>query len=277
MIGQIRKAHSDSYEVIFNGQTIKCTARGILRKSDKKPVVGDFVEIENTAITKILDRKNTFIRPSVANVDVIVVVVSPKPEPDFYLIDKMLINAYNKGVKIIFAVNKSDLGIDIVNDIREQYSGSNVEIISISALTKSGTEELKEKLNGKLTVFAGQSAVGKSSLINAMFGLNLRTGELSEKIQRGRHTTTHSEIHTCDGVSIIDSPGFAVIEAFVSAKDLKDFYPEFLEYSSGCKFRECTHTSEPNCQVKLAVSEGKLNSKRYERYLEIYKEILARR
>ena len=277
MTGQVYKAHSDKYAVKLNGEVITCTARGILKWDREKIAVGDFVEVENGAIKRVVDRKNIFIRPFVSNVDVIVAVISPKPKPDFYLIDKLLINAIKEDVKVIFAVNKTDIDSALFDSVCKNYEKLGIEILPVSAKENKGVDQLKEKLKGKLTVFAGQSAVGKTSLINAMFNLNLKTGDLSEKIERGKHTTTYSEIHEYGDVKVIDSPGFAVIEAFIKAEEIPEYYPEYFELSSKCKFRGCTHTSEPNCEVKRAVLEGKLDKERYDRYLEIYNELLKRR
>ena len=277
MTGQVYKAHSDKYAVNLDGEIITCTARGVLKREREKIAVGDFVEVENGAIKRVINRKNLFIRPFVANVDVIVAVISPKPKPDFLLIDKLLINAIKEDVKVIFAVNKTDIDGALFDLVNKTYGGLGFEILPVSATEKVGIDALKEKIKGKLTVFAGQSAVGKTSLVNATFNLNLKTGDLSEKIERGKHTTTYSEIHEYGGVKIIDSPGFAVLEAFIKAEEIPEYYPEYFELSPKCKFRGCTHTSEPDCEVKRAVSAGKLDKDRYDRYLEIYNELLKRR
>ena len=152
-----------------------------------------------------------------------------------------------------------------------------MKIFSVSSKNGDGISELKLYLSEKLSVFAGQSAVGKTSITNAMFSLQLKTGDLSQKIVRGKHTTTRSEIFEYENVRIIDSPGFAVIDADVELNDLKIFYPEYLEVSNLCKFRGCAHVSEPNCKVKELVDNGILSKKRYERYVQIYKEIQSRR
>jgi len=277
LIGQVYKAHSNEYTVMAEGRFYRLKARGTLKKQEEKIAVGDFVNFEGEVIKSVKQRKNLFIRPFVANIDILLIVISPEPKPDFFLIDKLLINAQAKGIKVIFVLNKNDLESTLKEELKKEYGNLDIESISISAINKSGIEGLKERLKGKLSVLAGQSAVGKTSLINAMFNLGLKTGELSQKIQRGKHTTTYSEIHSYDGVNIIDSPGFAVIDAFVRAEDLMEYYPEYFVLSSECKFRGCTHVSEPNCAVKRAVFDGKLSLDRYERYLEIYKELLDRR
>ena len=149
--------------------------------------------------------------------------------------------------------------------------------MEISAKSGEGVDDLKEKLKGRLAVLAGQSAAGKTSIINSMFGLELKTGELSEKIQRGKHTTTRSEIFEFGEYKIVDSPGFAVIEAMVNIDELPECYPDYFEVASECKFRGCSHISEPDCKVKELVNSGKFSEDRYRRYVEIYNEISKRR
>ncbi len=274
MTGQIFKIQANSYYVqIEGGEIRKYSVRGLLKLKKQDLVVGDIVEVNNDAITKVLPRKNLFIRPSVANVDLIVCVLSVVPEPDLMLIDKLLVNAELSDIDKIIVVNKSELDKDLYEDIKDQYRGANVKIFSVSAKKNSGINQLKEKIKGKFCVFAGQSAVGKTSLVNTILGLNLRTGELSEKIARGRHTTTYSQIYEGDGLKIIDSPGFAILDAFITLEDLRNCYPEFIDLQNNCKFRMCSHTSEPECAVKSAVKSNKISLKRYERYLAIYNEL----
>ena len=239
--------------------------------------MGDFVEFERGVITKVLQRRNHFIRPSVCNVDVIVAVVSPLPKPDFYLVDKLLISAIKEDVDFIIAVNKPDLDDTLLSLVKSEYGNLGFPIVEVSAKEGKGIEELKEMLKGRLSVLAGQSAAGKTSIVNSMFNLDLKVGDLSDKIARGKHTTTRSEIFDYDGYKIVDSPGFAVIEAMVNLNELPECYPEYLEVSSDCKFRGCSHVNEPDCKVKELVNSGKLSKNRYVRYVEIYNEISKRR
>ena len=277
MKGQIVKVHSNNYYVSVNGDTpIKCSARGLLKLKKTEILVGDFVDFENGVINKIHQRKNSFIRPSVANVDVMAIVVGFEPAPDYYLIDKLLINAELTGVEKILIVNKADAGEELFNSLKDEYSKAFDKFFSVSALSNIGIDELKSYLSGKFTVFAGQSAVGKTSLINSIFGFSLKTGDLSEKIVRGKHTTTYSAIHGKGDLKIIDSPGFAVIDATPEKDDLKYCYPDFSDFEGKCKFRGCVHISEPDCAIKQAVEKGLINENRYKRYLEIYKEVLER-
>lgn len=277
MTGQVYKVHTDSYSVKIEEKLNRCGARGILKRKGEGISVGDIVDIENDTIKSIHKRKNKFIRPNVANIDLIAAVISPEPKPDFYLIDKLYLNAVKEGVEFFIVVNKTDMNADLFSVIQQEYGSLGVEIVSVSAKDGVGFDLLKNKLNGKLTVLAGQSAAGKTSIVNKLFGLDLKTGEVSEKIARGKHTTTRSEIFEKDNIKIIDSPGFAVIDAVVDLIDLPKCYPEYFEVEHLCKFRGCSHISEPDCKVKELVNSGVLSKKRYERYIEIYEEISKRR
>lgn len=277
IVGQVYKAHSNKFWVKTRDGLIKCDARGLLKIKSDKILTGDFVEVENNTILSVKPRKNRLIRPSVANIDLIVAVLSPQPKPDYYLIDKLLINAIKENIDFCIVLNKNDIESDIYQDVVKEYSNLGFRILSVSSTNGKGLDKLKELLNGKLSVFAGQSAVGKTSITNAMFNLDLKTGEVSEKIERGRHTTTRSEIFEYEGIRVIDSPGFAVIDADVSVDDLPQCYPEYFEVTSECKFRGCSHVNEPNCKVKELVNNGVFSKNRYERYIEIYNEIKNRR
>jgi ribosome biogenesis GTPase len=202
LLGQVYKVQTDTYVVKCGEETILCNSRGLIKKRGKGIVVGDYVNVEKSVVTEVFKRNNQFIRPSVSNVDVIVVLVSPEPKPDFYLIDKVLVNAVKEGVNVVFAVNKTDVDESLYDEIVKQYGVLGYEIIKVSAKNKNGVEQLKNKLIGKLSVLVGQSAVGKTSLVNAMFNLSLKVGELSD-IGRGKHTTTRSEIFEYDGEKYI--------------------------------------------------------------------------
>lgn len=275
--GQIIKAHSDSFFVLSDGQTHKCSARGVLKIKGDGLSVGDYVYFENNAIKSVQKRKNHFIRPNVSNVDVVVAVFSPEPKPDFCLLDKLYINAVKENVEFIIVVNKHDISASVYDEILKDYGSLGIKIFSVSSKTNVGIAELKQFLVGKLAVLAGQSASGKTSIVNAMFNLQLKTGDLSEKIARGKHTTTRSEIFEYDGVRIVDSPGFAMLDAQVGLEDLPSCYPEYAEVSGECKFRGCVHVHEPECKVKELVLSGNLSSRRYDRYVIIYNEISKRR
>ena len=272
MIGQIVKAHSNRFEVLSGGETFVCSLRGKMKLKSDFALVGDYVEFADGVILKISERKNRFVRPAVANVDVVVIVAAAEPAPDFLLIDKMLVNAGKEGVEAVFAVNKADIGRLPYEAIRRDYGSLGADILEVSAKTGSGMEDLRKRLDGKLAVFAGQSAVGKTSLINRLCGLSLRVGDLSEKTCRGRHTTTYSSIYQAGNCRVADTPGFAVLEADLSADEIKDYYEDFIEYAADCRFRGCTHTAEPGCAVKKKVEEKIVSEGRYERYCRIFAE-----
>lgn len=277
MTGQVYKAHTDSYSVKCGNQLYKCVARGILKRRGNDIAVGDLVEFENGVIKAVHERKNRFIRPNVSNIDLIVAVVSPEPKPDFYLLDKLYVNAVKENVEFLIVVNKSDIDDTLYKNIVSEYSGLGIDILCVCAKSGLGIDALKNKLKNKLTVLAGQSAAGKTSIVNTSFGLELKTGEVSEKIARGRHTTTRSEIFEFGEIRLIDSPGFAVIDAMVELDELPRCYPEYVEVEHECKFRGCSHISEPQCKVKELVDNGTLSKSRYQRYMEIYEEISKRR
>ena len=275
--GQVYKAYSNAYIVKYNDELVKCGARGVLKLNGEGICVGDFVNVVNGVIISVDKHKNHFIRPNVSNVDTVVAVFAPIPKPDFCLIDKLLINAIKENAEFALVINKCDFDSSFLQVAQTEYSSLGVKVFGVSAKEKSGIDELKEFLSGKLSVLAGQSAVGKTSIINAMFNLDLKTGELSEKINRGKHTTTRSEIFEFENVKIVDSPGFAVLDADVKIDELPECYPDYFSVSNECKFRGCKHINEPNCRVKELVNDGVLSKERYERYVEIYNELSNRR
>ncbi len=275
--GQIYKALTDSYWVNSENKLYKCGAKGLLKYKRNTLSVGDFVEVENGVITKVKERKNSFIRPNVANIDLVVGVISPEPKPDYYLLDKLLINASKENVEVLIVVNKTDIDKGIFESVKKEYGSIVNDILAVSTTTGEGLEVLKQKLSGKLSVLAGQSAVGKTSIVNAIFNKNQKVGELSDKILRGKHTTTRSEIFEQDNIKLIDSPGFAVIDANIELDELPNYYLEYLEYSNECKFRGCKHINEPDCKIKELVNNGYLSRERYNRYVEIFEEISKRR
>ena len=205
-----------------------------------------------------------------------VIVVSPVPKPDYLLIDKLILSARKAGVKILILLNKSDITEDLFEEFKLNYKDDDVSILMTSVNDKSGLEDFLNALKGELSCLCGQSAVGKTSLVNAILGTNLRVGDLS-KIERGKQTTTHSEIHTFNDVKLLDSPGFAVLDADISLDELPELYPEYFALLNNCKFRTCTHVSEPDCAVKDAVNNGILSKDRYDRYIKIFEEIKSRR
>jgi len=229
--------------------------------------------VDGGVIIGVKPRKNKLIRPSVANIDNFIIVVANPPAPDFLLFDKLISTAYTRDIPCQIVVNKVDFNKETAEEIIKNYSNAVENIFLVSAKTGEGVEEFKDFLKGKLSVFSGQSAVGKTSIVNRLFGENKRTGEVSAKTQKGKQTTTVSEITESNGIRIIDTPGFSAMDIDMEEDVLPWSYPEFSQRAQGCKFRECRHINEPNCAVKDAVSNGEIFSGRYLRYKQIYKEI----
>ncbi|WAM34778.1 ribosome small subunit-dependent GTPase A [Caldicellulosiruptor morganii] len=283
--GVIAKVIAGFYYVYdHSGNIYECRARGIFRKEEITPLVGDHVTVVEKAkdtyvIDKIHPRRNQLIRPPVANVDIaIVVVASVSPEVSLIALDKLLVNVLKEKVKPLICVNKIDLdGGRTFEIIKNQYSI--FDIVGVSAKTGEGIEELKQKINGKISVFAGQSGVGKTSILNCLIpGLNLKVGEISKKIERGRHTTRVVELlRAGEDTYIADTPGFSSIEIMGILRDeLKYYYPEFYDHEN-CKFPGCNHIFEPECGVKAAVNARMINFERYERYKEIFMQLPAKK
>ena len=264
---------------------LECKAKGIFRKNNLKPLVGDWVEVslldeENKKgnIDEVLERENELIRPAVANIDqALVIFAVKKPEPNLNLLDRFLIMMEQKEIPCILVFNKSDLAMEEEKQkLQEIYSGSGCKILFISAKQECGMEEVKALLQGKTSTVAGPSGVGKSSLINKLqSGISMETGCISEKIERGKHTTRHTEfIPIGDDTFIMDTPGFSSLAVFdMEKEELEQFYPEFDEYRNRCRFNGCSHTHEPGCGVKEAIEEGKISRARYENYKLIYEEL----
>lgn len=258
----------------------ECFARGKLKK-DGDIRVGDRVLIQKEGkdfvITKVLERKNRLIRPYVANVDLCFIVIAPVPAPDFMLVDKIIVNARMNGITPVIIVNKTDIADErFLNGVENDYNNV-AKVLRTSALTGLNKDVILELSKGKTACLAGQSAVGKSSLMNALLGADKQeTGGLSKKTERGRHTTRQSEILKIGDARIIDTCGFSMLELpeDFRPQDLVYYYDEFADYAFGCRFRTgCTHVSEPDCAVRKAVNENKISKNRYERYCVLYSEL----
>lgn len=290
MTGKIIKGIGGFYYVVCeNGVTYECKAKGVFRNRKIKPLVGDNVEIEILDAEKnlgniedILPRFNWLNRPAVANVDQTVIIFAVSaPEPNFNLLDRFLINMEQHEVPTIICFNKIDLeGFRQSEDICRSYTKSGYEVLFISAESGYGTNTLEAVIKGKTTVFAGPSGVGKSSTLNSLFpDANVQTGGLSEKIQRGKHTTRHSELmFVDDDTYIMDTPGFSSLYTEgIEADNLKLYFPEIAAYTGTCKFNMCNHISEPGCLVKEAVGDGRISKMRYDDYVMIYNELKEKR
>ena len=259
-------------------------ARGIFRKQKIKPTVGDevlfTVQDESGSIEEILERKNEMIRPSIANIDNIIIVAALRePDISFVLLDKMIINAMTGHADITVCFNKTDLADEEeIEFVRKQYENSGCNLMFASAVENTGLDELRKLVRGGCSIFMGVSGAGKSSIINRVFGRDLMdTSHVSRKIKRGRHTTRHSELFMMDEDTFVaDTPGFSSLEVFgIEKEDLYHYYDEFIPYAE-CRFVNCVHVNEPDCGVKQAVSEGKISRTRYESYLQIFEEIKAK-
>ena len=273
--GQIYKIHSDFYYVNSEGKNFECKLREVLKKTKQSVYVGDFVEYENGAITKVLPRKNYIPRPSVANIDRVIIISSVKePDLSFIQLNRYISFAKYYGIEAVLCFNKNDLSSDdsIIEKVFSIYEPLGYDILFTSALESLGIEEFKEILEGKTSVLCGSSGVGKSSLINAVSGLHLRTKEVSEKTQRGTHTTRHCEIITVnEHTRIVDTPGFSNLKFdFILPHDVDKFFPEINKYRADCKFQDCLHINEAGCAVKDNLD--KIDETRYESYLAFVAE-----
>lgn len=253
----------------------ECKARGILRKEKIKPVIGDRVEItvqgDKGSVDKIYERKNELIRPPVSNIDLLVIVVAAKdPNPDLFLIDKLLVTAQSKNIEPVICINKTDL--KSADEIRDIYKNTGYKIFEISADKNIGIAPLYEYLIGKSSAFAGLSGVGKSSTLSLILNRHIETGSVSDKIGRGKHTTRHVELFELeDGGYVLDTPGFSSFEQCnIQAQALCDYFPEMADLKDSCYFKGCSHTGEPDCAVKDAVNNGTISNSRYESYCKLY-------
>ncbi|NLL76469.1 MAG: ribosome small subunit-dependent GTPase A [Clostridiales bacterium] len=268
-----------------HGKVYECKAKGIFRKENMKPLVGDDVlmdvldEEERLGnIIQILPRRSELIRPAVANIDQALVIFSiVKPEPNFNLLDRFLIMMERQGLRSIICFNKQDIAArEEIEELQRAYETSGYRVLFVSARENEGMEELHRLLAGKTTVVAGPSGVGKSSIINSLKPeANMEIGDISRKIERGKHTTRHSEIIALHGNTyMMDTPGFTSLHLFdMEKEDLKEYYREFVKYEEYCRFTGCVHISEPGCGVKEALADGRISSVRYNNYKLLYGEL----
>ena len=278
--GVIVKALSGFYYVKTREGLLECKARGRFRLDGTSPLVGDRVRCSLDAqgrgrIDQVEERKNWFVRPTVANIDALVfVAANSNPVTDPFLIDRVSVIADDAGCELIICLNKTDL--DAGEELNEIFSRAGFAVIRSSAETGEGIEELRAALRGKISAFTGNSGVGKSSLLNRLLpGLNIPTAEVSEKLGRGRHTTRHIELFRLEEDSYVaDTPGFASFEIEmmkrIPKEELAFRFRDFVPYISGCRFQDCTHRSEPGCALTQAVAAGVVSRSRYASYLRLY-------
>ena len=284
--GTVMRGIGGFYSVISpEGQVYSLRAQGKIRHGRLSPLVGDEVDFvpggedEEGWLTAIHPRRNSLVRPAVSNIDEIVLVAAPtSPQMDALLIDRLLIAASRAGIEASLVVNKSDLAPDEAARIARQYAGAGIKTDCVCARTGEGIERVRARLAGRTHAFGGQSGVGKSSLINALYGLSLETGNISRKIERGKHTTRRCElIPVAGGGFVLDTPGFSLMETdLIEPARLADYYPEFLPFAGKCRFAPCYHMTEPDCAVRLALNEGKIAPERHERYRVLLDEMKER-
>ena len=263
------------------GSLVECKPKGIFRKKRITPVAGDIVRLETDGgapvIADILPRKNVFVRPPVANVDQFFIVVSTvQPVPSTLVIDKLSAIAVDKGAQPVLVITKTDL--QDAQPLAACYAHSDIPVLCVNAGTGEGLDAVRARLDGRLSVFCGNSGVGKSTLLSALLpGHELETGEISQKLGRGRHTTREVTIFEAFGGRIADTPGFASLEAnragFIPKENLEHAFPEFGPYLGQCQFTGCSHRSEKGCAVRAALAEGRLSQTRYDSYCAMYEEV----
>ncbi|WP_042356288.1 ribosome small subunit-dependent GTPase A [Bacillus rubiinfantis] len=287
--GKIIKALSGFYYVLYDQRLIQCRGRGVFRKNKITPLVGDEVvfQAENDQegyILEVKDRKNELVRPPIANVDLAILVFSAV-EPDFspVLLDRFLVLVEFNHIKPLICITKMDLTNDeqkrSIFNYAEEYKRAGYEVILTSSETEAGIDRLTPHLNDKISVFAGQSGVGKSSLLNVLKPeLELKTGHISSYLGRGKHTTRHVELIKIGNGLVADTPGFSSLDfSGIEAEDLTYCFPDIQQASDLCKFRGCLHVSEPKCGVKEKVEAGEIPRYRYEHYLDFLQEIKDRK
>ena len=283
MDGVIVKGIGGLYYVNVNGELYKCKARGKFRYNNLTPMIGDNVEIsiekDSVSIEKIYERKTELIRPAVANVTQAFVVFAFKhPDLNKDLLNKFLLLCEYNGLKAVVCFNKMDLVDEDKNSTKDELESAGYEVLYLEAKNNKGLDKLKEKIKDNISVFCGPSGVGKSTILNSFIGKEvMQTGEISDKLKRGKHTTRHSELIEVEEGFLVDTPGFSSLELdFINKEELQYCFKEFDEYRDDCKFNNCVHYKEPKCGVKNAVEQGKIHKSRYEFYIKTLEEIISR-
>ena len=279
--GTITQGIGSFYTVrTHEGETFTLRAQKKLRRARLSPLPGDEVlfvppeDGEQGWIETILPRKTVCLRPPVANVEVLVIVVAPEPEPDLLLVDRQITRAFAQGMRVLLVVNKCDLEEDLAGELEAEYASAEIPVFRIAALEGRGLQPLKEAMGGTLCCFSGQSGAGKSTTLNALLSLRLETGDLSRKIARGKNTTRSAVLLEGAGLRVMDTAGFSLLEAErdLAPETLKERYPDFAPYEGKCRFHQCLHDSEPGCAVAEAVARGVIHPARWRRYRTLLAE-----
>lgn len=281
--GRILKGIGGFYYIETQNGIIECKARGLFRNKDLTPTVGDLVEIEYDTVEKkgiindIKPRKNLLVRPAVSNVDKLYIVCSTTlPQPNFFNIDKLIAIALDNNIEPVIVISKTDL--ESSDKLRATYQNAGFKVYETNSSSKDGAEEIRKSLSSAVSVFTGNSGVGKSTLINLMFpDFSLKTGEVSLKLSRGKHTTRHVELFPLENCGYLaDTPGFSSIDFessnIIRKENVEDCFPDFSDYLNDCRFLDCKHIGERDCGIKKAVAEGKIEQSRYESYCAMYAE-----
>lgn len=285
MLGKIIKGIAGFYYVNTALGIVECKAKGSFRNMKIKPLVGDDVIVDIIDEEKLLgnimdikDRKNSLIRPSAANIDQAMIIFAiVKPDPNYNLLDKFLISMQQQNIPTVICFNKMDIATqEDINSLLAAYEKCGNKVLFVSGANNEGLDKINEVLKGKTTVVAGPSGVGKSTIVNALYPMaNMETGEISKKIERGKHTTRHAQLFAIDeNTYIMDTPGFTSLNLFdVEKEQLWEYYSEFEEYEKECKFGGCSHIAEPVCGVKKAVEDGLISQIRYNNYKLLYEDL----
>ena len=280
--GEIKEGRGGFYTVRDDtGQEHILRAKKKFRRDGISPLPGDRVMFspgsgeEHGWLEEILPRASLCLRPPVANITLMVIVVAPEPVPDYLLVDKLLVYADMQGIRPLIAVNKSDIGMETYEKARDIYKSSGAPVIALSASSGQGLDELCSRMRGELTGFAGQSGVGKSALLSRVTGTELVSGAISDRIKRGKQTTRHTTLLYHDGMRVMDTPGFSLLELprGMEPEQLSGYYPDFRPYEADCRFNPCLHLTEPGCAVKKACEAGDINASRLLRYGELMETV----
>ena len=280
--GEIKEGRGGFYTVRDEtGQEHILRAKKKFRRDGISPLPGDRVMFspgsgeEHGWLEEILPRASLCLRPPVANITLMVIVIAPEPVPDYLLVDKLLVYADMQGIRPLIAVNKSDIGMETYEKARDIYKSSGAPVIALSASSGQGLDELCSRMRGELTGFAGQSGVGKSALLSMVTGTELISGAISDRIKRGKQTTRHTTLLYHDGMRVMDTPGFSLLELprGMEPEQLSGYYPDFRPYEADCRFNPCLHLTEPGCAVKKACEVGDINASRLLRYGELMETV----